>query len=187
MKSFFNNRVFALFILILSFSCSKNDNCDILICQNAGQCNDGVCDCAMGYTSGNCSEQITPSSIKITKIKVLRFPSRNIAGQTWDSNNGPDIFVALGFDNDLIYEHPTAFDNASPLLSYEFIPIQDLIISNITERYSLNLFDKDDQEPHDFMGGIEFSPYTNTNNFPKIITVDAGGSVAFEVSVEYSF
>lgn len=187
MKSSIFSRVIYLLLLFTAFTCSKDDNCDIIVCLNAGECNGSTCDCATGYTSGNCSEQITPTSIRITNIKVTRFPSRNLQGQTWDSNNGADIYVALGYKDDLIYEHSAFISNASPNQNYDFVPEVDLIITNPTDRYSLALFDDDGMDDNQFMGGVEFNPYTSSNKFPKTFAIDAGGTIGFEISVEYSF
>ena len=132
-----------LLFILLVISCGKDDNCDIIICQNGGECVDGSCECPTGYTSGNCSEQIVPTSIKVKNIKVTRFPPTDGSGAGWDEGNGPDIFVGFGKDTIILYQHPTNFENASPLLEYDFVPVSELIIDFPNERHSLSLFDFD--------------------------------------------
>lgn len=183
----FSLKILAFLLLSISFSCDKDEVCELINCENGGTCINGSCNCTAGYTGGNCSQQIVPSSIRITKITVLRFPSTNENGETWDLGNGADIYVALGFQDSLLYEYPSHIENASPIIPHDFIMTDDWRIRNPNDRYTVALFDFDDLDPIEFMGGVEFSPYNSTNKFPAKITVDAEGTIAFELSLEYSF
>ena len=42
----------------LNQSCSKDDPCDSITCENGGTCNDGTCDCAAGYEGTNCDTEV---------------------------------------------------------------------------------------------------------------------------------
>lgn len=181
------SKTLSLILLLFMFSCSRDDNCDLILCQNGGECNEGICECPTGFFSSNCSQQIVPNYIRITKISLTRFSSTDENGEAWDIGSGPDIYVAMVYDNDIIYEHPSPIQNASPLQTHEFFPSSELRIENPNDRYSFLLFDFDGPDPNTFMAGVEFSPYASTNKFPKTITIDAGGDLAFEISVEYVF
>ena len=48
----------------------NNDPCESIVCYNGGYCVNGECLCPEGYTGPDCSQQVTPTKIRITKIEV---------------------------------------------------------------------------------------------------------------------
>lgn len=143
--------------------------------------------CPTGYTGTNCVTQITPSKIRINKITVTRHPALD-GGNTWDLTSNADIYVTL-----TVSGAPSPFftsgvyQDANSTLDYDFtngLPI-DLIGPTLT--YEIRLFDEDGTSVDDYMGGISFIPYSSTAGFPSIITIDGGGSVAFQLHVTYIF
>lgn len=168
-------------------SCGKDDPCDLITCLNGGVCINGECDCPEGYEGPDCSNIQTPTNIRILNIKVTRFPATEANGASWDLTSGPDIYVQVLYNNGVIYDHPTVFENANPAQSYDFQPNVNLNITNPTNRYVVRLYDYDSTGSDDFMGGIEFTPFTGTNGFPQTITIDANGGVAFELTYDYTF
>lgn len=180
-------RILPILLVIAISSCKKDDPCDGIVCQNSGVCVNGECDCPQGFSGPDCSNQITPTSISITNIKVTRFPATDAGGAGWDLTSGADIYVALFYNNAGIYTHPTFFQNADPSIDYDFVPNVNLTILNPTNRYIIALYDFDDFDADDLMGAVEFIPYSNTNGFPSKLVVDGGASVAFELTVEYKF
>ncbi|MBI1266481.1 MAG: hypothetical protein GC193_03515 [Cryomorphaceae bacterium] len=52
---------FKLFLLSLSFGALAltgcKDECDEVLCQNGGTCNDGICACATGYEGAECATE----------------------------------------------------------------------------------------------------------------------------------
>ena len=174
-----------MFSLILLASCHK-DECSDVVCQNDGVCVDGKCECATGYTGNHCEKQITPKKIKIINIRVTKFPATD-DGAGWDLTSGPDIYVVLEYNNYPIYKHSSYYKDANPDYVYDFKPDINLYFDNPIDEYSILLFDYDSFDSDDFMGGIKFTPYYDTNKFPSVLTIDAGGAVSFEISVEYVF
>lgn len=175
------------FTLVFMSSCEEDDPCELVVCLNDGVCVNGTCDCEEGFSGPDCSDQITPSAIKITNIKVIRFPATRDNGSSWDLTNGADIYVTLDYDNNNIYTHPDRFENADGTTTFDFVPDVNLNMENPTDMYVISLFDDDGIEADDFLGGIQFTPYSNDNKFPDILNLDANGLVAFELTVEYTF
>jgi len=171
-------------ITTLTLNSCKKDPCDSTICLNGGYCANGSCVCPEGYTGADCSQQKTPTQIRISKIDVTRFPETD-NGAGWDLTSGPDIYPELSKGSTTIWTSTTYYQNANPanIYSFDLNPIVSLTSPN--DRYTIRLFDYDDLDEDDFMGGINFTPYFSTNNFPSVLTIDAGGTVAFRLHVTY--
>jgi hypothetical protein len=179
--------LFLSFSLVLISSCKKDDPCEQISCLNGGTCVNGSCDCPQGFSGPDCSNQVTPSSMRITNIKVTRFPPTDSNGGGWDFSSGGDIYVTMSYNNSNIYSHPSHYENANTNFTYDFAPNTNLNITNPTNKYVVSVFDYDSLDADDFMGGIEFTPYSSLNGFPTQINLDAGGTVAFQLTVEYTF
>lgn len=156
-------------------------------CLNDGTCVNGDCDCAVGFSGPDCSDQITPTKISIEKIELTRFPAVEQNGAGWDLTSGPDIFVTMSYNNVDIYNHPSTYENANASETYVFTPSINLNIENPDDKYVISLYDFDSFDPDDFMGGIEFVPYNDENEFPEELFLDADGHVAFTLTETYSF
>lgn len=185
--------VLATFLTITCFSCSKDDGtgggsdpCAQVVCQNGGYCANGQCVCPAGYTGADCSQQVTPSRIRITQIDVSRFPATD-GGAGWDLTSGCDIYPTFSDANNTIWDSPTFFQNADPNSSYTFTPSNPIEITNVFGQYILRLYDYDDFDADDYMGGVSFNLYSSSGGFPNIIYLDGGGAVAFTIYVEYLF
>lgn len=166
--------------------CETFDDCFNVTCLNGGTCVNGICNCPDGYTGSDCSQQITPSRIRISKIDITRFPATD-NGAGWDLTSGPDIYPELSLGNTVLYSANKFFQNADPANDYSF-ELSPLVNMNEPEdQYTIRLFDFDDFDADDFMGGINFTPYFDNNGFPSTLNVDAGGDVAFTLHVTYDW
>ena len=179
-----------LFVGLVSFlafamSCSSNP-CDDVVCLNDGYCANGECVCPEGFAGADCSKQQTPSKIQIDKIVITKFPATD-GGAGWDLTSGADIFPQLSFDGQIIYSPDEFYQDADPGSTYAFTPGSNTFIENPNGQHSITLYDYDDFDADDFMGGINFTPYTSDNKFPSLLNLDAGGSVAFELHLSYIF
>lgn len=171
-------------VTTLATSGCKKDPCGKINCTNGGYCANGECVCPEGFTGVDCSQQRTPLQIRISKIEVTRFPATD-NGAGWDLTSGPDIYPQLFKGSTLIWKAPSYYQNANPSIvhSFDVNPIVSLTSPN--DQYSIGLYDFDDFDADDFMGGVNFTPYSSTNNFPSVLVVDAGGAVAFRLFVTY--
>jgi hypothetical protein len=164
--------------------CEVFDPCYNVVCLNGGTCVNGQCNCPEGYTGADCSQQVTPSKIRVTKIEITKFPATD-NGAGWDLTSGPDIYPSIYKGSTELYS-PTSFNqNADPSLTYSFDVSPVLDLNDPQDQYQIELYDYDDFDADDFMGGIIFTPYSNNNGFPEIIDLDAGGAVAFKLHVNY--
>ena len=158
-------------LLIINFSCSKTETGDE--------------HCPEGYTGKNCDLQITPDSVFVTKINIIRFPAANIPGHNWDTTSDADIFVQVRQNNVEIWRSTKVFANASPDTNYIF-KTDTLVLTDQMAQYAIHLYDKDDSSD-EYMGGINFLSYTYNNGFPELLIIDDGSEVAAELSLEYAW
>ncbi len=185
-----------LFALPFFTSCHQGDPvdlCETLVCLNDGVCANGKCNCPDGYTGVDCGSQKVPAKIRITKIRVTRIPLTN-NGEPWDLDQGwesaPDINILIERNGVKFYEHPHYIWNADPSLPHEFkpAPLYHIDMLHPTDTYKITLFDFEAWYGNlEYMGSLEYIPYSDGNHFPQSLTLDEGGDVAFELVVEYIF
>jgi hypothetical protein len=205
MKTIFT-RFSVLTIAFLFFNCSSDSTtpCIPIICKNGGASTpDCGCNCPQGYTGSDCSTQITPTKITITKIRVKYFPNSTTTGNYWDVSLGtvvnanPDIYLTLQNSSlSEIYRSPTYYRNAlsDGITYFDFVPAIPISITSVSSAYILNLWDYDsaDSNINDFvdddMGFVAFKLYNTTGGFPSTITVlDSSKSLGFELSITYTW
>ncbi|WP_303316932.1 hypothetical protein Q4Q34_09015 [Flavivirga abyssicola] len=184
----------ALFSIILGCS-SSSDSCETITCLNGGVFTDCECECPEGYTGSNCSTQITPKSITITKATVKAFPIQQSNGDNWDfdlitpNNELPDVYITFQNSNlDVIYDSDTFFENI--LITggnyLEFSP--NLKIVNYANAFLVNIYDYDPNDADDFMASQGFVIYNEFNGFPETIEVkDVSDSILVELQLNYEF
>jgi hypothetical protein len=204
MKTIFK-RLSVLTIAFLFFNCSSDSTpCVPISCLNGGTSTpDCGCNCPQGYTGSDCSTQITPTKITISKIRVKYFPSKN-AGSYWDlllplvdANIAlPDIYLTLENSSLIeIYRSPTYYKNvvSDGIAYYDFVPSTPINITSVTSGLVLNLWDYDGADSNgissdDDMGFIVFNLYKSTGGFPSTLTVvDASKSLGFELTLSYTW
>lgn len=144
-------------------------------------------DCPAGYMGSDCTQQITPTSMRVTNIRILNFPATDSNGAGWDLTSGADLFVKFSLDNTILYTHDEFYQNAISGVSYDFKPTINLNIDRPTNRYVLGLFDYDDGlTEDDVIGAVSFTPYQDGNGFPPVIDIDFNG-IHFQLDVVYTF
>ena len=184
-----------LLIITLFFGCSKDDSsssCTPITCLNGGVSRaDCGCDCPQGYTGGNCGTQVTPSIIKITKIRVTKFPDTN-NGNWWDTlpNSDADIYITLqNSSQTTIYSHPTYISDSSSTGTnyFDFIPSTPILITNPTGLFVMNIYDYENIGTNTLMDYCIFNNlYSSTGGFPttKPFT-NTAGTFSFELTLSY--
>lgn len=196
MKNYLLKSIFILIVLVSFLGCSSDDStpepCTPIACLNGGISNaDCGCDCPQGYSGANCSTQITPAKIFITKIRVIKFPNLKPDGSYWDSFSGiPDIYVQVLRGTTLVYDSPTFFEDvvSTSTSFFDFTPALPIEITTFNTPYIMSLFDYDTTGSDENMGFIGFFPYTNTAGFPSTLTVkDDTKSLHFELTLTYQW
>jgi len=183
------NLFLILFCLaICTLSCKDDDTvidpCEGITCVN-GECINGICDCITGFDGPSCNNQITPSSIRVVGIDVLRFPALNQQNGSWDIDGGADLFVRMLESNVSLYIS-SSITNANPTSTNSFNPT-NLILNNPTNLYVVELWDSD-ALVNDFISGLSITPYSPQNGFPPSLswgTID--GSIELRLNLEYIF
>ena len=189
-----------LVVLMLNINCSSDSDsstpaCTPIPCLNGGTSNANCgCNCPQGFTGANCGTLVTPTSVKITKIKVKKFPDAN-NGNWWDTFPNSDADIYLTVENSaftVIYNHPTYFTNATGLgtSTYDFIPATPINLTNVSSAYIINLYDYDgstNNANNDFITLLAFTPFsTSQTSFPTTKTV-TNSTNTFECELTYQY
>jgi hypothetical protein len=167
-------------LFLTSCSSDSENKCTPIPCLNGGVSNANCgCDCPQGFTGTNCTQQIPPSKISITKIVVKTFPNFKPDGSNWDSFTTaslPEIFPVIStITGEAVYFSPIYYDNAvsTSLTTYEFIISPSVSITNLNQGFVLGLWDYDGSNSNpELMSTANFNIYSNSGGFPNIITVN---------------
>lgn len=197
------NQIFRLILLSIltatylgCSSDSESDDCETITCLNDGTFVDCECQCLQGYTGNNCSTQVTPSKVTISKAIVKVFPNTG-NGEFWDLSIPeavdalPDIYITFqNSDLDVIYDSPTFYENAisGEGTFFEFTITPNIQLTTFDDPFLVNIWDYDTTSEDDFMTSFGFFAYTSDNNFPEVITVVSQSNeilVDLEVSYEW--
>lgn len=148
--------------------------------------------CPQGYTGTNCSFQVTPSKINISKIQIVSFPliDPNAVTGYWDypTNKDPDIAIILTDNTSGIVlddESNYPFANATSNFTYSYT-FSNLLVTNPLHSYKIEMRDMDDNHTYETMDTYYFTIYSTTNNFPSVITIDSGIS-KYNIYVSYTW
>lgn len=173
------------------FATSCSDPCKKTVCYN-GYCANGDCVCETGYTGADCSVEVTPTRIKVSRIDVSGFPATDANGAGWDLNSGCDIYPIFGNNTTttVLYDGRNSFEqNATPGTTYSWEFNTPINIDNPTDQHVISLYDFDDFDADDFMGGFTFTPYTKGEMFPSKLTIKNStiSNLEFVLYVTYEF
>lgn len=179
---------FSLLCSLSLFTCGDDDPCEGIDCGIYGRCVNGVCECEPGYGGADCSTALMPTSMTVTNSELLSWPATDSNGAGWDLTTAPDVYMVV-FDNDTNTElfRGNFFANATPPRSYS----QNITIPDPGNELTFGLYDSDDFDADDYMGGIivTLGEYGRNRGFPDIIDLDlsATNDLRIEISVEYEF
>ncbi len=187
-----------LLMIAMFFGCSKDESsssCTPIACLNGGVSTaDCGCNCPQGYTGSNCGTQVTPTTIKITKIRVKKFPDTD-NGSWWDvlPNSDADIYVTLVNTSFQTIYTSGYYTDATGLgtIYYDFTPTTPITITNVTSALSIKLYDRDYDilsltYTGSLMDSLFFNPYSSTGGFPPTITrTNDSGKLECEISLQY--
>jgi hypothetical protein len=172
--------VLTISVCLLLISCDKdNDLCKGISCINGGTCINGDCLCPDQWTGPDCSQEKTPTKIRVGKIEITSFPPTDVGGAGWDLFDGADVYILISKGNTPLYDSDYVEDltgNYEWTTNFEFGDPEDT--------YTISVFDYDDGiTADDFMGGISFTPFIEGFSFPSAFSVSCGTCV---VSFEFT-
>lgn len=177
--------LFALALLILLPTCKK-DVCDDIVCQNGGECLNGLCSCPDGYEGPACEKQVAPSEIYIetASLRVSNYPVVDSNGGGWDLLSGADMYFIIENDGNIIYSHsPYSEDvNGSEVIFNH----PRISIANPSGWTSIKIMDFDSLDPDDLMGNLDVILYYDDNGFPTMFSSNDIG-ITIEFQMGYNF
>ena len=150
----------------------SDDPCYDVFCGNGGTCLDGDCLCTEGWSGYECLNQITPTSMIITRVDVIDFPAYD-NGLSWDLNgSAADITISIGNAQTTIYEASTYYSNAVPANQPFVFNNVNLYIAEPLQPLNFLLYNYDEIfGGQSLMGGVNATIYSNTNGFPNTLNV----------------
>ncbi|NOT36428.1 MAG: hypothetical protein HOP11_03510 [Saprospiraceae bacterium] len=162
---------------------TKVDPCVNISCKNGGTCINGLCNCLPGYSGSDCGTILTPKSIIITSIKVLKWPTTDNTGVSWDFSTGPDLFVSIKKAGSTLKEHSTSVNSDTPVS--QVVSFDNLQFNIVAGNYVFEVFDYDWPDADDLMSTVSFSSFAGSA-FPSVINVK-NSTTEISVSLKYSF
>lgn len=177
-----NNNVLGKTAITIKKGETKNST--INISNNSGGGNTG------GNTGGGTGQ--TPIAVKITQIKITKFPQRNSNGDYWDNSLGgyyPDIYFKIaeyGSNSSILYNHNQYIENVSSVpVSFTNLNIQ--LGLNYSSGIALWLYDYDATTTDDIMGGcggFNFSEYAVTK--PSYVDINCN-NIAYRMYITWMY
>jgi len=170
-----------------------------VICLFFAACTKEDKTCSAGFTGSDCTQELTPKQIKVTKIQIQKFSITNPAGVHWDpAETGiermPDILIAIvrgGVEktsasfapNCELAGVPYTINFANPQVagSGEFT-------LDLESLYTLRFYDFDYNLGQELMKEATFRFYTAGQKFPSKLRVESSdGQFACDLNLEYTF
>jgi len=163
------------------------DPCANITCQNGGSCVNGQCSCPEGYSGAACENVVTPSRVTISKIVVTDFPAAKESGSGWDLWDGPDLYIEIKRGTTTLYTSDEK-SNANSSSYYTFTSGLPLNLNYPTSRHSIGLWDDDNFDAPDYLGGFYFTPFDADDDFPTTINMSLSTvGVKFTLYLSYTF
>ena len=171
MKRAFYSAVILFAVILIISSCNK----------------DNTPACPAHYTGANCSQQVTPTQVQLSRITITSFPATN-NGSAWNITEGTgyaDIYPTISDSagNVLFNGSANYIADASSTTSYYFnfsIPIPLTPYST----YTFTLYNHNNVSADNNMGAVSTVLYTSTNGFPSILNISNGAGLSFALSIQ---
>lgn len=187
LSNYFTVATLALALATVSGCKEEVDPCLGVLCEHDGECIDGTCICADGFTGETCEIENAPTSIAIARIVVS-----NVTGE-WDDPliTRADVMLMVYYETtqNLLYDSESEgsiyFDvRETDIL--EFIPDTTVTLTDVNRPLKLLVEDWDGGGYTQQMAFWEFEPYIGGNGFPEFRTLQASG-MTVSVYYEYSW
>lgn len=189
MKLFRSLLTLTFFSLILITSgCKKeeDDPCDGVECGD-GYCDRGACQCPEGFFGFRCDGVLTPKTVTVVKVELLKFPQSKVNSAPWDSLDGPDIHLTLYQSVNKQWASGASIQNADSSTVYSFDVTPPVVMRDLNLRYTLSLYDDDGSLTDEFMAGVLFSPYDEKIGAVATRIIDTGGILSVKLYLKYSY
>lgn len=143
-----------LAILFLTLFGCRKEPCASVVCENDGYCENGKCYCPEGFVGPSCGQESIPEFIHINRVTLRSWPEA-ISGEQWDPSSTADIYIVLLEGDNILWKSPYKFSDVKDSISYIF-NVEPTIAAEPLERYTLRLWDHDEDESDDYMGERNF-------------------------------
>ena len=197
MKTLFKKSIVLLLIFTI-FSCSKDSatsssNCTPIPCLNGGVSRpDCGCNCPQGFTGANCSTQITPTKINISKIEIFNYSVVDPYAVTgyWDYApiSNPDLAIVITdtYTSTILTDTSNVpYIDALPNTTYTYT-YQSFPITNVNDLFKIELRDIDPNNTYESMSAKYFTIYDSHNSFPSVISI-VDGDTTYKIYVSYTW
>jgi len=171
---------------LLMIACSK-DPCAGNLCRNDGVCVDGTCNCLEGFEGADCSVLKTPTSMKISQIRLLSYPASKPDGSSWDLLDGADLQMEFCNTGTSLCFSTTEIGNTVPNNTNQWSV--DFTIDDPEATYMITLTDKDLGAPidaDDLISSGTITPWQESLDSSFTYTLTSGMAV-FEMDVSYQY
>ncbi|MFY0672654.1 MAG: hypothetical protein JXQ87_04595 [Bacteroidia bacterium] len=174
---------------------SCGNACEDVNCVN-GDCNEGICDCELGWTGDLCDEEVEPFSINVSMMTIEKFNAMD-GSREWDNEDDDskgDITLRV-YDLQNKYFEPTDLnnqlhENADGSKSLEIpcsFKLRDMR-SDVTFEVVDYDFDDNFNVVFEFIGSVTSKFKDKYQDFPNQIVLESGtGSTRIVLDVTYSF
>lgn len=134
----------------------------------------------------------TPTSLKITNVKITGLPFVNSSGGGWDNNSGPDVYFVMQNNSGVNLLTGNTFQNVTQGgLPLGWVVNPAYQITNLAGTYKILVYDEDTSDippnPDDLIDGYQFT-FSNmaTLGYPTKIVLDLPTSaLKMELTVQW--
>lgn len=124
------------------------------------------------------------TQVSVTDIDLIEMPF-TVDGQGWDPFSGPDVYVRVTDSNDDIVAESGFYSD----ISESDLPLDysgaAFTITDLSEPHSISIYDSD-TNADDFIGGIVYTYENSVGEYPTTLTLDAGGGIVYDLTLEWS-
>lgn len=128
-----------------------------------------------------------PVSVTINNLSVTAWPETDPATfLQWDFIDGADLIFTLVRGNTEILAGSSSHDNATSGSIYDWASDFPLMLLEMDDTYTINLYDSDATSDDDLMGSASFIPGNNMSGLPSTLVV-AQGDVSFTLDLTWNY
>ncbi|WP_345258338.1 PKD domain-containing protein [Flaviaesturariibacter amylovorans] len=131
----------------------------------------------------------TPTSLKITKVRLAAMPFTTTSGGSWDPGSGPDVFFQFKSSaGSVLFSGSPLNDATAASLPIAWTLSTPYQVTNFATPYSLEIYDNDSPLSNDVIGAFSNFNFTSatTNGYPTTLLLQsANGQLRVELVVQW--